>query len=173
MSRRKHFCSALILAALVLAGRVSADPALEANSTPVTNHLAYNAALHGGETIGDRQIQRVFLTAGTNQFAFIVPTDFRTDASNPQRITLTDKTDIFSSRSACCRQRRWISQSAYFRGLALNRFPGAKISEESSEFAGSHSGRPSTCNGWVTVAARKWHASRSFRRPPGSWSFVL
>jgi hypothetical protein len=142
MSRRKHFCATLLLGAALGAVRASADDSVPAGSTPATNHIAIHASLRPGETVGDHQIRRAFLSVGTNEIVFIVPTSFRIDATDPQHIELTDRTDSYfiTVRVTPTPPVEGDEQSVYFRGLALNRFPGAKISSESSEFAGIHSG---------------------------------
>lgn len=154
MSRRNRLIAAFLLGAFVFATRVLADETSgDASPAPVpaTNHTAFNASVRGGETIGDHQVHRAFLTIGTNQIAFTVPTGFFMDASN-QKIVLTDSSSdyfitvrVLGSPTA----EAGAAQLDYYRGAALNRFPQAKITSQSSEFAANHSG-PSFDMQWLT-----------------------
>jgi hypothetical protein len=107
-----------------------------------TNRPAFGASLRGGETVGDHQVQRVFLDVGTNQFAFIVPTGFRMDASDPQKIVLSDNagTCFLTVRISSLRIPPAPSPDKFFQTEALSRFPGARITAEASDFAAGHSG---------------------------------
>ncbi len=111
-----------------------------------TDQQTFRAAVRNEEFIGntnERQVQRVYVYYGTNQFAFTVPEGFRADASNPQKIVLSDinytffLTIRFNDRSSG--QANSV-QVATCRSLALNRFPGATIVKETSEYANSRSG---------------------------------
>lgn len=152
MSDRNHLFAALILGTLLFVSRASAAEALPDSSTPATNKPAFNASLRGGETIGDRQVQRAFLTIGASQIAFVIPNDFFMDASDTQKITLSDNggnyfiTVRVSNRPSVDAE----SQAGYFKAQALSRFPEAKISSQSSEFAANHAG-PSYDLEWVSA----------------------
>ncbi len=154
MSRHNRLFTAFLLGAFLFVTRVLADEAPGASPAPVatTNRTAFNATLRGGETIGDHQVNRAFLTIGTNEIAFTVPAGFYMDASNPQKIVLTDSTsDYFITVrvSGSANAEAGSAQVDYFRGTALNRFPQAKITSQTSEFAANHSG-PSFDMEWLT-----------------------
>jgi hypothetical protein len=142
MSRRNYFLSALLLGALLFASRAEADETLAGASVPATNRPAFNASLRGGETIGERQVQRAFLTLGNTQIAFVIPTDFSMDASDSQKIVLSDNAGRYFITLRIHPSSGMPADSSpdSFKTQALSRFPGAKISSESSEYAASHSG---------------------------------
>jgi len=129
--------------ACLLAGNAGADqpnPESGANSPDVQVSLR-NEAIVGSET--GKKVQRAYLTSGTNQFVFEVPAGFQMDASNPQKIVLSDVnctcflTFRFAGRMPAGAKEL---QTDSCRSLALSRFPGAKISNESYDFAGNHGG---------------------------------
>ena len=103
---------------------------------------AFQVALKNEEVTagsGMRQVQRLYLTLGTNRFTCIVPTGFRVDASNPQRIVLSDPTyTYFISIRLTGRMPTGAKelQADSCRDLALGRFAGSKIMSESSESVG-------------------------------------
>lgn len=139
MSRLKQIFAAGTFAILLLTLRAAAEEPSVANSATVTNRPAFNAKLQGGETVGAHQVQRAFLNVGTNQIVFIVPTGFWMDASNPQKIVLTQAgmgcfitVRVSSAMEA--------SETSFFKQQALSRYPGAKIIQESTELVANHSG---------------------------------
>jgi hypothetical protein len=116
------------------------------SSDAATNSPAVQVSLKGGEFIGGlnrRQVERLFLTVGTNQFAFRMPEGFHADASNPRNIILTD-TDC--TCFICVRFDNSLKADPdglhpdACRALALNWLPGARIAAEFSGFADHHSG---------------------------------
>jgi hypothetical protein len=91
----------------------------------------------------ERQVQRVYVTFGTNEFAFTLPEGFRADASNPQKIVLSDADytcfitfRFLDPKSGGVRE----VSAGSCRTQVLSRFPGATITNERSEFVGNHSG---------------------------------
>jgi hypothetical protein len=142
MSRHNHLFAALMLGAVYFAARAGAGETYSGASVSTTNHPACEATLRGGETVGDHQIQRVFLDFGTNQIAFMVPNGFCTDASNPQKIVLTDSTSgsFMTVRVGSLNVPAAVSENDFFKAEALKRFPGAKITGESAEIAADHRG---------------------------------
>jgi hypothetical protein len=142
MSHRNHFLAAFALGALFLAGRVAASDTLAASTGVATNRPAFGASLRSGETVGDHQVQRIFLDVGTNQFAFIVPAGFRMDASDPQKIVLYNEDEgcYIIVRVSHPAFSDGVPQDDYFRATALSRFPGARISEEFPDAAAGHTG---------------------------------
>jgi hypothetical protein len=144
MSRRNYFFGALLLTGFLFTSSAFADEASpETPATvpaPATNRPAFNASLRHGETVGNEQIQRAFLTIGASQVAFIVPTGFFMDASDPQKIVLSDNTGL-SFITVRVRPKSEVSADTdFFKTQALGRFPGAKISSQSTEIAVNHSG---------------------------------
>ena len=128
-------------AALLLTLRASADePALEAPA-PATNKPAFKATLRGGERIGNNQMQRAFLNIGTNQIAFHCPDRF----SNGRDGSAEDCADgagarLFHHGPRGQPRSEVGSDASSFKATALSRFPGAKISGESTDFVANHSG---------------------------------
>jgi hypothetical protein len=121
------------------------------------NPPAFRVTLKSEETAtggGRSQTQRLYLTLDTNQFACIVPTGFRVDASNPNKIVLSDSaytyfiTIRFNGRMAAGGKGL---QADSCREMALSRFAAAKISGESSESVGYLSG-PSFDLQWKNAA---------------------
>jgi hypothetical protein len=164
MSRHNHFFAALLLSTLALATRVFAEDAPAVSPVATTNPPpAFNAKVRGGETIGDHQVHRAFLTVGTNELAFIIPGGFYMDASNPQKIVLTDPTsDYFITvRVITGASPEAAQQEDYFRGSALSRFPQAKITSQTSQFAANHSG-PSFDMEWLTSSGGAQSARIAF-----------
>jgi hypothetical protein len=141
MSHRNHFLAAFALGALFVA-RVAASDTTATSTGVATNRPAFGASLRAGETVGDHQVQRVFLDVGTNQFAFIVPTGFRMDASDPQKIALYNEEEgcYIMVRVSYPSLSDATFQDSYFRSTALGRFPGAKITEEFGDAAADHAG---------------------------------
>jgi hypothetical protein len=86
---------------------------------------------------------RVYVSAGTNRFAFMVPTGFRLDASNPERIVLLAEDYscfiTFRIRSAMPADTQELNSEEY-RGLILSEHPGAKMLDEFSRAAANHTG---------------------------------
>jgi hypothetical protein len=107
-----------------------------------TSAPSLQASLRNGEIIGVEQVRRAYLTFGTNEFVFVIPHGFRMDASNPEKIVLSD-----SNYNCFLTVRIAGSQSGAkelsldtCRQMVMNRHPGAKISEELSQSAGNRSG---------------------------------
>jgi hypothetical protein len=140
MSHHKHILAVSTAAALLLTLRASADEAAPGVPAPSTNKPAFKASLRAGETIGMHQMQRAFLNIGTNQIAFIVPTGFQMDATNPQKIVLTEPAHGYYITVRVSNAAEVGSDSSAFKADALSRFPGAKITQESADFAANHSG---------------------------------
>jgi len=134
MPRPKVVTSLLLAGTVVclvpgaLAGETQAEPAR-------TEAVAFAAWVENGEFIGDEQIRRIYLSAGTNQFGFIIPTGLRVDLSRADRITLT------ASDMGYFVTMRIISghPTQGWRQQLLAKYPGATVDDESStEVAGRH-----------------------------------
>jgi len=92
---------------------------------------------------GQSQIHRAYFTIGTNHYAFMVPSGFQMNASDPEKIVLSDAdyTCFISIRNAGrLPAEAQDSPENYFRNLATVRFPNGTISDEISEFAANHGG---------------------------------
>ena len=131
------FCGAWLLA-----GRAWAEGLF-------TNALASPAVLQisivSQARPNERLVARAYLTAGTNQFGFLVPDGFRTDPNN----TALDTISLISSEYNC-----WLTlriegpapsegkdlDPQFYRDQLLSRYPGAKILEEFSLTAAGRSG---------------------------------
>src|ERR1017187_8618256 len=91
--RASHLLAVILPGLCISATRAFADPADMEN---VTNKPALQVALRNEEFLGtsnDRQVRRVYLTLGTNQFALTVPEGYRVDASDPQKMVFSDAHD--------------------------------------------------------------------------------
>jgi hypothetical protein len=125
---------------------------------------------------GLRQVQRLFLVCGTNQFACVVPTGFRVDASNPQKVVLVDPNfahfitiRLAGPVPAGAKELR----GDYCRALALSRFPGATVTQESSETVGYLTG-PAFDLAWKNAAGTEQSARLVFvPTPVGIMEFSL
>ena len=62
-------------------------PAQTATNQPAV----FDAVLRNGETVGNRRIQRGYITMGTNEFSFIVPEGFRRDPAPAARICFVNQ----------------------------------------------------------------------------------
>jgi hypothetical protein len=108
-----------------------------------TNSSPLQVLLKHGETVGNNQVQRAFLTCGTNKYVFIVPSGFRADASSPNKILMTDAdnncfiTLRFGESTAAPDQPLGTTAC---RAEVLNRYPTAKISHEFTALVANHSG---------------------------------
>src|SRR5262245_58031041 len=51
---------------------------------------ALQANLRKGEIVGIEQVRRAFLTFGTNEFVFVIPSGFRMDTSDSGKVVLSD-----------------------------------------------------------------------------------
>lgn len=144
LSRRfKNYLLPVYLSAGLFACAARADQYYEQNQT---DQQIFRASVRNEEFIGntnERQVQRVYVSCGTNQFAFTVPEGFRADASNPQKIILSDINYTFFLTIRFSDRRSGGANPAQVeacRSLVLNRFPGATIVKESAEFASGRSG---------------------------------
>lgn len=128
------FCSIWLLTEPLMASE---------NYTPArVSTRAMYATVKTEVTTGTTPIRRVYVTTGTNQFAFILPEGFRLTA-------YSEKILLLSPDGLCSLSFRIItptfstldeSESAFYRRCAINQYPGANISSESSERFGPHSG---------------------------------
>lgn len=108
-------------------------PAAGTNSAP-------QVALKSGEVIGSTPIQRAYVTWGTNVFVLVVPSEFRMDASNPERIVLINaESDCFLTVRINASETA-PPEADTCREVVLKRYPGAQIVNEYSEVVGTRSG---------------------------------
>jgi len=145
MSSRNSFLLVAIcfLGLWFAAGKVCAEPP---GLDTQTNAPAFHASLKSEPVVGGtnvKPVQRAFLTSGTNKFAFLVPEDFRADASLPNKLVLSspDYGCFISVRfSAAKPPETEVLQLESWRNQALTEFPSATISSEFSIHAAGHSG---------------------------------
>ena len=140
MSHHKHILAVSTAAALLLTLRAAAEEPVLETPAPATNKPAFKTTLRAGETIGRSQMQRAFLNIGTNQIAFIVPTGFQMDATKPQKIVLTDPAHGYFITVRVSSAAEAGSDASSYKATALSRYPGAKITGESTDFVANHSG---------------------------------
>jgi len=111
-----------------------------------TNSSSLRVSLRNEEFRGgsnERQVQRVYFTLGTNQFAITVPEGYRADASNPRRMVFSE---VNSTCFIACHftdtppSDATLSQDDVFRSMALSEFPGASVTDQVSASAANHRG---------------------------------
>ena len=140
---RIHRGAAIVLGLWSLSWQACAQPAWMDNPT---NSSTLRVSLKSEEFRGGlngSQVQRVYLTLGTNQFALAVPEGYRADASNPRKIVLSDfnYTSFITWRFiGAAPAGSDAFQDAFYRNLALNLFPGAIVTDQFSQGAASHMG---------------------------------
>jgi hypothetical protein len=117
--------------------------------------VSLKATMTNGETVGLEQVRRAYLSYGTNKFGFIIPTDFRMDASNPERIVLSESSMSFflsvrivGPLPSKAREVR----PEIARDLLLQQHPAARISDEFSQCAANYSG-PAFDAQWDSVSS--------------------
>jgi len=123
---------------LILGGWLSLEQAgaQESVSRSTTNSPI---ELRNGEIVGDQQVRRTYLTMGTNVLVFRVPTGCEMDASNSEKIVVSDS-DHNSFIMLSFIKLPTEAGNASYRNLALNCFAAATISGESTVFAANHGG---------------------------------
>lgn len=98
-------------------------------------------SLRSGEVVGVEQVRRAYLAFGTNRFAFVMPSGFRMDASNPEKIVLTDSNySCFLTVRVAGRPTGQEVELETGRELVLNQHPGATILEQFLQSAANRSG---------------------------------
>lgn len=143
MSARKTV-GFIAVVSLFLGSGAPVASAQESSEGAATNQpTALSTMLKSEEMVALQPVQRAYVTYGTNQFAFVVPHGYRMDASNPEKIVL------FNSDYSCYIAFRIAESLGYgsrdvlssaCRQLVLERYPNAKILDEFSQSAASHSG---------------------------------
>jgi hypothetical protein len=127
----------------LLAGHAHGDQTYVQNPT---DQPTFQVSLRKEEFMGntnERQVQRVYLAMGTNQFALTVPEGFRVDASNPQKLVFSDVNfTYFITFRFVGPQFGSVKELPVdsYRNMVVNRFPEAKMLKESTAFADNHSG---------------------------------
>lgn len=112
------------------------DQNQETNLPPVMD-----VSIKSEELVKADPVRRAYVTVGTNQFAFVVPDQFRMDASNPEVIQIMDaEASCFITFRVVPQSKSATKDSAAFRAAVLNRFPGARIEEEFPKKVNGRSG---------------------------------
>jgi hypothetical protein len=135
---------------------ITAENALAQLAVLQTNSPATKLELRAGETIGDTQVRRAFLTVGTNQFVFRVPTGFKLDASQHEKLIASDSAGSFVTLRILPNMPSSDGTQAW-QELARKQFPESTITAEFSEFALNRSG-PAFDISWLAAGAR--HSAR-------------
>ncbi len=135
-----------LLPCLVVLGFCVTAAVAVGQETVATNQLTetvLSASLQNGELIGSEPVRRAFVQFGTNEFAFVMPPEFRLDASNPEKLVLvkSDYTCFINLRI----MRMGTASSAppkpeTLRGPLLSRYPSARILEEFNQSAANQTG---------------------------------
>jgi hypothetical protein len=110
----------------------------QTNQTPVLE-----VSLKNEEFVGLEQVRRAYVTYGTNTFAFVVPYDFRMDASDPDKIVLINREAdcfltfrILDTKPALAPE----TQTEYYRALLTTRYPESSTLEEFYQSVANNSG---------------------------------
>ena len=144
LPRRSHLLTLLLAGSCLIAFRACAEPA---DAEESTNRPVLQVALRSEEFLGasnDRQVRRVYMTLGTNQFALTVPEGYRVDASDPQKMVFSDVHDtcfISFHFTETPPNSSEVPGADPWQGQALSLFPGATVTDQTSECAGSHAGQ--------------------------------
>jgi len=116
------------------------------------------------ELFHGQPVNRAYVSSGTNQFAFVVPNDFRLDSSDPDRI------EVIATDYRCFITFRILDpnateiqglQSAALRETVLSRHSGAMLKDEFSLNAANHSG-PAFDMEWTNAGGAKEFARMTF-----------
>jgi len=140
MSHHKQILGAWALAVLLSAMRASADGTPNEGSMTATNKSAFKVSMRSGETVGIQQIQRAFLDIGTNQIAFMIPGGFQMNAARADKIVLTEPERGYFMTVRVITLAEAGSEASFFKTEALNHYPGARITQESTTLVANHSG---------------------------------
>lgn len=98
-----------------------------------TNAPGYRAQIRVGETVGNEQVRRAFLTVGTNQLMFRIPTGFQLDASSPERVVLANlDRGVFISMQVIPPTQ---GNGSSWKPRATRLQPDATVVEELTEYA--------------------------------------
>jgi hypothetical protein len=111
----------------------------ELSSIDAANCLNLQVRMQNEAVICDEQIRRVYVTANTNTFAFILPRDFRLDASSGKKIVLSETDNCYLVMRIIAPLGK-DSSAPSFREMVLKEHPGATILEEFSHTAAGRSG---------------------------------
>jgi len=135
MSRLKYDCclAAASLAVLCLAGNVQADDS--AVEQLIDQPQKFGTTIHNCEIIGREQVRRVFVSHATNEFIFTAPYGLRVEAKPAMLAVVSpDSTFFLTFRilSSTLPELNLGNLDSY-RDLVFDRFPEAKVTEESSK----------------------------------------
>lgn len=126
----------------VLLGLLSSSTAARAeertNVEPRREVVSFAAWMEHGEFIGEDQIRRLYLSVGSNQCGFIVPSGLRVDVSRADRVTLSAPDLSYFLMIRIRGNSAGVMDG--FRKQALQDYPGALLTEESSAEAAGRSG---------------------------------
>lgn len=123
----------------VLAQTQSGYPSL----LPATNCFILKTEIRAGETVGNEQVKRAYITVGTNILVFRLPFGLQLDGSNPEKILITNPEEGWFIAL------RWLKSTQSeapelsletCKDLASATFPRSTMEREFSEFALNRSG---------------------------------
>jgi hypothetical protein len=144
MSTHKTICLLTVLSAVAsltintAIGQEWSSASFVTNQTPVLE-----ASLKNEEIVGSEQVRRAYVTFGTNTFAFVVPSNFRMDASNSDKIVLVNQeADCFLTFRIVDAVPAQMAekQTEYYRALLAERYPDANTLDEFYQSAANNSG---------------------------------
>ena len=118
----------------------------EATSEASTNRPGLRAVIRSEEipdTTNGKPLQRAFFSSGTNRFTFILPEDFKLDASEPDKLMLTspDYTCFMTVQlTHPGTDDAAVLTADFCRDLVLKEFPLAAVNNEFAIRAGNQGG---------------------------------
>jgi hypothetical protein len=152
MPHPKHAYHLLAVVSLCLIPvAVRADDSTSESNPSESAAPRLTSRVEPGEFIGEEQLRRVYVNAGTNQYGFIVPHGLRVDTSSSERLTLVEPSmayfltmQVTGSGTDALTQLR-------------QRYPGAEVAEQTTTEAAGHRGtvfdlrwrNPEGVNRWV------------------------
>lgn len=143
MLRRNLAASLLIIAWAIFPGTIFGAEG-SSNSDSSTNLPSpFKVVSRNEEMLGDRPVQRAYLSKGTNQFAFVVPPGFRLNATSPGKLSLINANDNgFITFRVAAPLPSWPRELSAddCRDLVSAQFPTAKIDREFTQPVADHSG---------------------------------
>ncbi len=114
----------------------------EAAAPSLDGHLALKAEVRTDQEQGALPAQRVFVTAGTNRFAFSLPAEFHLEPGRGDLVSVAseDFHMVLTLRIAPWSLGNHESRAAFWREKLLDQHPGAKIVDEFSLMAAGRRG---------------------------------
>ena len=106
-----------------------------------TGAVTFGARVESGEFIGAEQLRRLYISAGSNQIGFLVPSGMRVDLSRADRVTLTEPDlSYFLTLRINANVPAGSEADDMLRNRALRDYPGAMLTDEGNTEAAGRRG---------------------------------